>query len=41
MAKKERITRYSTDELAAVKSEADWAKVDAMTQDGLYRRDIY
>jgi uncharacterized protein (DUF4415 family) len=33
MAKKERIARYSTDELAAVKSEVDWAKVDAMTQD--------
>lgn len=32
MAKKERIARYSTDELATMKSETDWVKVDAMTQ---------
>ena len=29
--KKERIVRYSADELAAMKSETDWHKVDAMT----------
>lgn len=37
MAKKERIARYSTDELAAMKSETDWGKVDAMTQDEVER----
>ena len=37
MAKKERIARYSTDELAAMKSETDWGKVDAMTQEEVER----
>ena len=32
MAKKERIARYSADELAAMKSETDWTKVDAKAQ---------
>jgi uncharacterized protein (DUF4415 family) len=32
MAKKERAARYSADKLAKLKSETDWAKVDAATQ---------
>jgi uncharacterized protein (DUF4415 family) len=31
MAKKRHIARYSADELAAMNSETDWVKVDAMT----------
>jgi uncharacterized protein (DUF4415 family) len=38
MAKKEHIVRYSTDELAKMKSETDWAKVDATTQDEVERQ---
>jgi|ERR1700733_956940 uncharacterized protein (DUF4415 family) len=37
MAKKGRIARYSADELAAMKSETDWGKVDAMTQEEVDR----
>lgn len=37
MAKKEHIVRYSADELAAMKSETDWAKVDAMTPEAVER----
>ena len=38
MAKKEHIVRYSADELAKMKSETDWAKVDATTQDEVERQ---
>jgi hypothetical protein len=31
MARKAHIVRCSTEELAAIKSETDWVKVDAMT----------
>ena len=37
MAKKERIARYSTDEFAAITSETDWAKIDAMTPEEVER----
>ncbi|MGB8841628.1 MAG: BrnA antitoxin family protein [Aliidongia sp.] len=37
MAKKEPIMRYSADELATLKSETDWAKVDAMTEEEVER----
>ena len=30
MAKKEHIARYSAETLASMKSETDWAKVDAI-----------
>lgn len=32
MSKKEHIVTYSVDELASMKSETDWAKVDALAQ---------
>jgi uncharacterized protein (DUF4415 family) len=32
MKKKERIVRYSIEQLRKMKSKTDWAKVDAMTQ---------
>jgi uncharacterized protein (DUF4415 family) len=38
MAKKDHIVRYSADELAKMKSETDWAKVDATTQDEVERQ---
>jgi uncharacterized protein (DUF4415 family) len=38
MAKKEHMVRYSADELAKMKSETDWAKVDATTQDEVERQ---
>jgi len=37
MPKKERIARYLADELATMKSETDWGKVDAMTPDMVER----
>jgi uncharacterized protein (DUF4415 family) len=37
MTKKERIVRYSADELAAMKSETDWTRVDATTQEKVER----
>jgi uncharacterized protein (DUF4415 family) len=33
MRRKENFVRYTADELAKLKSEADWAKVDAMTRE--------
>jgi uncharacterized protein (DUF4415 family) len=38
MAKKEHIKRYSADALAKLKSETDWAKVDALTQEDVERQ---
>ena len=38
MAKKEHITRYSANELAALKSETNWAKVDATTDEEVERQ---
>jgi uncharacterized protein (DUF4415 family) len=38
MAKNEHIVRYSADELAKMKSETDWAKVDATTQEEVERQ---
>jgi len=32
MSKKQHIVTYSADELASMKSETDWARVDAMAQ---------
>jgi uncharacterized protein (DUF4415 family) len=38
MAKKARIERYSADALAKLKSETDWAKVDAATHEDVERQ---
>ncbi|HXQ50951.1 MAG TPA: BrnA antitoxin family protein [Stellaceae bacterium] len=38
MAKKEPIKRYSADALAKLKSETDWAKVDAVTRKDVERQ---
>jgi uncharacterized protein (DUF4415 family) len=37
MAKKERIKRYSAEKLAKLRSETDWAKVDAMSPEDVER----
>jgi uncharacterized protein (DUF4415 family) len=37
MAKKKPIVRYSAEELATLRSETDWAKVDAMVQEEVER----
>ena len=38
MAKKQHIVRYSADEPAKMKSETDWVKVDATTQEEVERQ---
>ena len=38
MQRKENIVRYSAEELSRVKSEADWAKVDATSREGIERQ---
>jgi hypothetical protein len=40
MAKKEHIMRYSANELAKLRSETDWAKVDATTQEEVERQAV-
>jgi hypothetical protein len=37
MAKEVGLVRCSADELATMKNETDWARVDAMTQEGAER----
>ncbi len=37
MQKKENIVRYSADELARLKSETDWSKVDATSREEIER----
>jgi uncharacterized protein (DUF4415 family) len=38
MAKKQNIVRYSADELATMKSKADWAKADTVSQEDVERQ---
>jgi uncharacterized protein (DUF4415 family) len=38
MAKRDRIVRYSADELATLRSETDWARVDATTPEAVERQ---